>query len=358
MLDAGGLTQPAQARLVAIPTPDDGVRPAWETSLIDNDASPRGVSSFVDAETGEVLIREELVDHLADNPTWNVFPANPRLDYTSTDTRQRWCWLATANCQLVVGNPSSPFPWDVDARSGLPTFTTQGNNSFAVHNWNSTDPFTVGTERATPKIDREYNYPWTNQWREARCNPSVFTSPQRNDIDAARANLFVMHNRMHDWSYALGFTETAWNMQSFNFGRGGLENDLEQGNAQAGAIGPARVARQRQPDHRPRRHRADHEHVPLAADRGRLLRPVRGRRLRHVGDRARVHARDLQPHGGRAGRRPVRRPGGRDGRELVRPRGDPVPARQRLRAAWRTRTRSRSVRTRPATRWPASATTR
>jgi hypothetical protein len=40
---------------------------------------------------------------------------------------------------------------------------------------------------------------------------------------------------MHDWSYRLGFTETAWNMQADNGGRGGLGNDPEQGNAQAGA---------------------------------------------------------------------------------------------------------------------------
>ena len=49
------------------------------------------------------------------------------------------------------------------------------------------------------------------------------------------ANLHAMHNRMHDWSYRLGFTETAWNMQTDNFGKGGLGGDPEQGNAQAGA---------------------------------------------------------------------------------------------------------------------------
>jgi len=232
VLDASGLARPAQARLVAVPTPREGVRLAWETSLIDGDD---GVASFVDAETGEVLVREGLVDFLADNPTWTVFPNSPPQNYASTDTRVRWCWLTTTNCALVLNNPASPM-WDVDARSNQPTFTTQGNNAFAVHNWTSTDPFTVGTERATPRIDREYAYPWTNQWQTQRCNPAVFESPQRNDIDAARANLFAMHNRMHDWAYGLGFTEATWNLQSFNFGRGGAENDLEQGNAQAGAM--------------------------------------------------------------------------------------------------------------------------
>ena len=100
----------------------------------------------------------------------------------------------------------------------------------------------MGTELATPSPDRDYSYAWTNQWLEQRCNPdTTFTSPQRNDIDAARANLFAMHNREHDWAYHLGFTEALWNMQKDNFGQGGLGNDVEQGNAQAGGVsgGPA-----------------------------------------------------------------------------------------------------------------------
>lgn len=99
VLDATGLDRPAQARL------------AWETSLLDGED---GVASFVDAQTGEVLVREGLVDHLADNPTWTVFPNTPPMDYASTDTRVRWCWPATANCALVLDNPAS-LPWDVDA---------------------------------------------------------------------------------------------------------------------------------------------------------------------------------------------------------------------------------------------------
>jgi hypothetical protein len=45
-----------------------------------------------------------------------------------------------------------------------------------------------------------------------------------------------MHNRMHDWSYFLGFTEVNYNLQDFNFGEGGRENDPEHGNAQAGGV--------------------------------------------------------------------------------------------------------------------------
>ena len=28
----------------------------------------------------------------------------------------------------------------------------------------------------------------------------------------------MAHNRMHDWSYHLGFTERNWNAQDYNFG--------------------------------------------------------------------------------------------------------------------------------------------
>jgi extracellular elastinolytic metalloproteinase len=230
VLDGSRLERPAHARLVAVPTPKDGVRTAWETSLVDDED---GFASFVDAETGEVLLREGLVDHLADNPTWTVFPNTPPMNYATSDTRVRWCWLATANCALVLNNPAS-LPWDVDARKNRSTFTTEGNNAVAVEKWDSNDSRAVGKQRATTRRDREYAYAWTNQWQEQRCNPAVFASPQRNDLDAALANLFAMHNRMHDWSYGLGFTEQTWNLQSFNFGRGGEDDDPEQGNAQAG----------------------------------------------------------------------------------------------------------------------------
>ena len=67
-----------------------------------------------------------------------------------------------------------------------------------------------------------------------------------NDIDAATANLFAMHNRMHDWTFNLGFDEEHWNAQT---AAGGLtrqpwnpagtptvHGDPLIGNAQAQAI--------------------------------------------------------------------------------------------------------------------------
>jgi extracellular elastinolytic metalloproteinase len=233
-----GVTQPAYVELVAVPVPGGEVRSAHDVTLLDDAGRPLGVRSLVDAATGEVLVREDLVDYLEPSK-WEVFPASPPLDYASTDTRETWCWDATGpDCDRVVGNAAFPFPWDYLAPApGTSTDTTDGNNSFAVHNWNSNDPFSVGTEKATTRSDQDYVYDWTNQWFEERCNPgTTFESPERNDIDAARANLFAMHNRMHDWSYHLGFTETTFNLQRDNLGKGGLGGDPEQGNAQAGGV--------------------------------------------------------------------------------------------------------------------------
>ena len=232
-----GLANPSVQRteLTAVPMPGEAARAAYQVVLGSADDVATAVMSYVDARTGEVLVREDLVDHDSDNPEWEVFPASPPTDYSTNDTRSLWCWVAAAGCDETVGTDAS-LEWDVDPATGETTQTTRGNNSIAVHNLNSNDPFTVGTETATPSPSREYAYPWTNQWFEESCNPDTFSSPERADLDAARANLFGMHNRMHDWTYHLGFVEQTWNMQQENFGRGGLGNDYEQGNAQAGGI--------------------------------------------------------------------------------------------------------------------------
>ena len=235
-----GFTHPQLARLAALPTAAEGVRPVWETVVLDNEDEPLAFTHFVDARTGAVHLRQNRVDHAQEAPDpakWKVFPASPRLDYSSADTREVWCWDRSGpDCERVLDNPAARVPWDVNPRTGTSSNTSIGNAARSFENWNTNDPFTVGVNPATPRPGRDYVYPWTNQWFTERCNPDTFTSPRRNDIDAAIANLFAMHNRMHDWSYHLGFVESTWNMQKENFGRGGLGNDYEQGNAQAGAI--------------------------------------------------------------------------------------------------------------------------
>ncbi|HEU5474632.1 MAG TPA: M36 family metallopeptidase, partial [Actinophytocola sp.] len=193
-----------------------------------------GFTTYIDGRTGKVLFREDIVDHDVDNPEWDVFPANPPADNSTVDNRVRWCLTAAPGCERAVSTADTGAAWDIDPATGASSQTSAGNSGRSTEKWDSLVGSTIGTRTAATSPTREYTYPWTNQWTEAKCDPAVFATPQENDINAALANLFAAHNRMHDWSYRLGFTEEAWNMQTDNHGRGGLGNDFERGNAQAG----------------------------------------------------------------------------------------------------------------------------
>lgn len=226
--DALGTTR---VKLGAVPMPDASPRSAYQVVLVTDDV---GFTTYVDARTGRVLLREDIVDHDTDNPQWDVFPANPPADYSSRDTRVTWCLTAKRGCAKTVSTADGGVAWDIDPTSGAPTFTSAGNAEKATEKWDSLASGTVGTRTSAASPTRDYRYPWTNQWHESKCDPAVFATEGQNDIDAALANLTAMHNRMHDWSYRLGFTEETWNMQVSNGARGGLGNDAERGNAQAG----------------------------------------------------------------------------------------------------------------------------
>ncbi|HEX6131399.1 MAG TPA: M36 family metallopeptidase, partial [Actinomycetota bacterium] len=236
-----------EGRRVAFATPKRGVRAAVETIV--SDESGGSVSSYrqiVDAATGQILFRESTVDQAIDNPKWLVWEANPHTaldeypwNYPSADSRELWCWLPDPACQFIpsTSNGDNDTEWDRDGRPGSPpSFTTIGNNANSSEAWfNAGGPGPTGFRPTSPT--RDYVYPFTNVWFETQCSPSNFVPGVGNDISAATANLFAMHNRMHDWSYVLGFTETTWNAQSFNFGKNTPgENDPVLGQAQAGAV--------------------------------------------------------------------------------------------------------------------------
>lgn len=356
-----GFAQPQRARLVALPTPQSGVRPAYETLLVDvRGGSATAFTSFIDADTGAALVRRNIVyqSHQPVNafsgsvpqvdgacdadrgpfvvgagesvrsvaltveallttndsvihlkrdgvvvasqdtlfspeallyeppggvlsgsytaqvcdfvdgfswdtpntyagqivfnpagtglpypPEWKVFPASPRLDLLSEDTRQLWCWEAIVQgnvipgCELELQNLAARVPWDHSVELGIPTFTTSGNAGHSAEAW--TSPLTPGATGQRPlSPERRYDFAWGNLWAERRCAPqaSGLGAAAGNDIFPAVANLFAMHNRMHDWAYLLGFTEENFNAQQNNFGNAGRDRDPLLGDAQAGAV--------------------------------------------------------------------------------------------------------------------------
>lgn len=174
--------------------------------------------------------------------SWDAYLSNPRLDFSPTrggGPRERVCWvrIPERGCTKPPGpvaNPAARAPWDVDPSTGVPTFTTSGNAAVTAEAW--TTPLTPGPFGQRPVApDRNYDDEFTDVWNNSGCDPAQLV-PGGNDIMAATTNLFVGHNRMHDYSYFLGFDERNYNMQVSNFGAGGIGGDPEVGNVQAGAI--------------------------------------------------------------------------------------------------------------------------
>ncbi len=175
------------------------------------------------------------------DPTWSYFPANPSMSSTKIGKTPGndviGCWVETADCTMPSGpfaNVASPFVWDQVNVAGASSMTTIGNNANTHEAWAS--PLTPGGLLQAPvSPTRTYTGEFTDAWNESACDPTNLV-PGGNDIDFATGNLFVSHNRMHDYSYYLGFTEANYNLQLDNFGRGGVPADMEVGNVQAGAL--------------------------------------------------------------------------------------------------------------------------
>ncbi len=184
---------------------------------------------------------------------WKAFPANPPIgalgqdpwNRPATDTRETWCWRSGPGCDRVIGNLASRAPWDHDMKADVPTNTTIGNNANSAESWTSFQvpgPFQF---RPTSPFARDYSFAWTDAWNQNDCNSALgFTPGVSWDISSAVTNLFVAHNRMHDFAYFLGFTEDNWNSQDHNFGltEAWRQNDPVLGSAQAGGAIPTALA--------------------------------------------------------------------------------------------------------------------
>ena len=129
---------------------------------------------------------------------------------------------------------AAPGPWDTFTVGGTSTQTTAGNNANTREAWAS--PLTPGGTFQAP-VPRPASTRRPSPTRGTTPSaPRPQLLPGGNDIFASVTNLFASHNRMHDYSYYLGFTEANYNMQVDNLGRGGVSGDPEIGNAQAGAL--------------------------------------------------------------------------------------------------------------------------
>lgn len=231
------LATPARARQVYFMLAGK-LEPAW---YVEVNAGPKAARSsdyyayVVSAATGQVLFRNNLTADAGAEFTYQVWASqqSPYLpddgpqgtDATPHPTGLKDGYQAPLNRpqqQITLAN--SPYsrndPW-------LPANATQttGNNVDAYADLSSPDGFQPGSAdiRAETTSDNTFAYVY-----DTTKAPGI--SPEQ--IKASVVNLFYVNNFLHDWYYDSGFDEAAGNAQSFNFGRGGLDGDPLQAQAQ------------------------------------------------------------------------------------------------------------------------------
>ena len=137
----------------------------------------------------------------------------------------------------MIGNLASRGPWDHDHKPNAPTFTTRGNNAKSATSWTNADAPSA-PQYMPASSDAGLQLPVDERLEHDRdCRPDGPAPGASWDDSAAMMNLFVAHNRMHDFAYFLGFTEQNWNAQDYNFGltETRQQNDPVIGDVQSGA---------------------------------------------------------------------------------------------------------------------------
>jgi hypothetical protein len=229
-LRAAGLRGRVEAQLVWMPMNRDSMRLSWRV-LLSAEKALEHYMVVVDAETGEVLVRRCLTAHLQP-ATYNVFTSDSPSPFTP-GWEEPYTEQPPLTERTLVTYESSALEPSISLAGWIPdglNRPTTGNNADAFRcrelNINPVTgewipdvprPRSVGTNRVF-----DYSMNLTND------DPLVYA-------DASTVQLFWRANWYHDRLYQLGFTESAGNFQTTNFGLGGLENDEVICLVQAGA---------------------------------------------------------------------------------------------------------------------------
>ena len=231
--------------------------PAWRVLLWGRDAAYYVV---VDAQGGEMLWRKNIVEEQTQAATYNVF-ANSNAFIPVADSPNPMSPGISAG---PIGTQASRISRTLVTRVGNEAPYTFNNNGWMTDGTNTTDGNAVeaGVDRENPLgIDPNGKpVPTTNRVFDYAFNPmnpsgvpdageSPLPAGQTtgnpngdclqagqavpNDFQKATATqLFYIVNWYHDETYRLGFTETSFNFQHDNFGRGGTGGDRIAASAQ------------------------------------------------------------------------------------------------------------------------------
>ncbi len=208
----------AEAKLIWLPMDRDTLRLCWDVVLT---SKTRGemYRALVDVRTGEVLLRRCLTSYISDASyrVWTSDSPSPFSPGWSTPTNLQPALVARTLVTLPARNTNaSPAGWIPDGGN-----ETLGNNVDAHTDRNDDDQPDLPRPQGSPH--RVFDFP---------VDPA--SQDPTNYAAAAVVQLFYLCNSYHDKLYELGFTESAGNFQSDNFGRGGAGNDAVQADAQDG----------------------------------------------------------------------------------------------------------------------------
>jgi Zn-dependent metalloprotease len=162
---------------------------------------------LLDAYTGELLLRHNLYVFEAQGTVYTEAPdkgARQLVSFVGDTTINTTAgWMGTST--VTTGNNVEAY---LDTNADNAPDANNGPGLSTGHAISSTQNFTF---------------------------PFDTTVDPRTQQAAVVTNLFYYNNIMHDFSYNLGFTETARNFQTNNFGRGGTGNDSVRAEAQDGS---------------------------------------------------------------------------------------------------------------------------
>jgi len=162
---------------------------------------------LLDAYTGELLLRHNLYLFEAQGTVYTEAPDKGARQLVSfvgdTTINTAAGWMGTST--VTTGNNVEAY---LDTNADNVADNNNGAGLSVGHATSATQDFTF---------------------------PFSTTVDPRTQQAAVVTNLFYYNNIMHDFSYNLGFTETARNFQVNNFGRGGTGNDSVRAEAQDGS---------------------------------------------------------------------------------------------------------------------------
>lgn len=206
----------ADVKLIWLPMDKDTLRLCWDVVLMSK-ARGEMYRVLVDVRNGDVLLRRCLTSYISDASyrVWTSDSPSPFSPGWTTPTNLQPAIVARTLVTLPAMNTNaSPEGWIPDGNN-----ETLGNNVDAHTDWNNDDIADLPRPHGSP--NRVFDFPI-----------DLSTQDPTNYAAATVVQLFYLCNWYHDKLYELGFTESAGNFQSSNFGRGGADNDAVQADAQ------------------------------------------------------------------------------------------------------------------------------